>query len=216
MRAARVAVAATGVANLASVLAALRRAGAAAEAVAAPRALAEAELALLPGVGAFGAAAAALRARGLDEAFLERWREGRPSLGICLGMQLFFEGSEESPGAAGLGILPGKARRFGPGLPLPQLGWNRLAAGPAGSREAALLEPGWAYFANSYLIGEAPAGSIAYRASYGEDFVAALEAGPLSDGRPALLLCQCHPELSGAWGAALLSRWLAGGKGGSR
>ncbi|HRY53950.1 MAG TPA: imidazole glycerol phosphate synthase subunit HisH, partial [Spirochaetia bacterium] len=77
MRAARVAVAATGVANLASVLAALRRAGAAAEAVAAPRALAEAELALLPGVGAFGAAASALRARGLDEAFLERWREGR-------------------------------------------------------------------------------------------------------------------------------------------
>jgi imidazole glycerol phosphate synthase glutamine amidotransferase subunit len=207
----RVAVAATGVANLASVLAAFARAGAVATPTADPGALADAELAVLPGVGAFGAAMAALRSRGLDRAFAERWRRGAPSLGICLGMQLFFEGSEESPEAEGLGILGGVARRFRRGLPLPQLGWNYVFARCA---KTLALREGWAYFANSYRIEAAPEGAASLSAEYGETFVAALEAGPATDGRPALLLCQFHPELSGRWGGELLARWLRPGEGG--
>jgi glutamine amidotransferase len=231
----RVAVAATGVANLASMLAALARAGADAAATKDADELAEAEFAVLPGVGAFGAAAAALRSGGMDLAFEERYRRGSPSLGACLGMQLFFEGSEESPGSAGLGILPGVARRFGSGLPLPQLGWNRVFAQRAAQGEKSAetglacasgtevappparpaIREGWAYFANSYRVAEAPPGCAAWLADYGESFLAALEAGGEGVLRPALLLCQFHPELSGRWGLGLLARWLGTAEGSS-
>lgn len=221
----KVAVAATGVANLASVLAAFRRCGAAPEATDDADALADADLAVLPGVGAFGPAMEALRAKGLDRAFADRWRRRAPSLGVCLGMQLFFEASEESPGARGLGILPGVAGRIKGALPLPQLGWNRVFAQSAKTSEQSAnaselrsgkykaLREGWAYFANSYRLAEAPEGCRAMAVDYGERFVAALEAGESAGGRPALLLCQFHPELSGAWGAELLSRWLGLGPG---
>jgi imidazole glycerol phosphate synthase glutamine amidotransferase subunit len=219
MAATKVAVAATGVANLASILAAIERTGADCRATSDADALADAEFAVLPGVGTFGAAMAALRERGMDRAFADRWRRGAPSLGVCLGMQLFFEASEESPGVAGLGLLPGLFRRFAGGLPLPQLGWNQVVAeAPANgvvrdttgadSRDA--VREGWAYFANTYRLASAPPGCRSWRSDYGESFVAALEAvgGAGPGARPALLLCQFHPELSGRWGAGLLSRWL--------
>ena len=215
----RVAVAATGVANLASVLAVLARAGAEASPTSDPDALADADLAFLPGVGAFGPAMERLRSSGLDRALALRWERGAPTVGACLGMQLFFEASEESPGVRGLGLLPGKVRRLGADLPLPQLGWNRV--GPAdsyalGDRSRpgfAALEPGWAYFANSYVAPAAPEGCRAFYADYGGPFVAALEAGG-ERGRPSLVLCQFHPELSGRWGLELVTRFLALAKGG--
>lgn len=201
----RLAIADTGVANLASVLASFVRLGLEPRVSGDPDFLAEAELAVLPGVGSFGPAAARLAEGGLGEALAWRFREARPTLAICLGMQLLFEGSEEGPEARGLGILPGRVRRFSPGLALPQLGWNRLEGS---GDDGFLVRPGWAYFANSYRVTDFPPGFAARYASYGEVFCASLEseAGP-GRNRGALLLCQFHPELSGAWGQGLLASW---------
>lgn len=190
-------VVATGVANLASVLAGLRRAGAQPRATADAAEVARAPRLVLPGVGAFAAGAAQLRARGLLEPLRARIAEGRATLAICLGMQLLAEASDESPGARGLGALAGRAIRFPATVRVPQIGWNRVTP-DAG---CAFLEPGFAYFANSYRLSEAPAGWSAAWAEHGDRFVAALARG-------RVLACQFHPELSGAWGGALLRRWL--------
>lgn len=205
---ARVHVAETGAANLASVEAGLLRCGAAPLIVKDPQAIFDAELAILPGVGAFGPAMARLEGSGLADAFKARWKAGKPVMGICLGMQLFLEGSEEAPGVPGLGLVRGVAERFRCSLPLPQLGWNRVASDAgtdavAGARSR-LVRSGWAYFANSYRLAQAPGDFPAGTARYGEDFVAVLES---PDG--AALLCQFHPELSGPWGQDLITRWIA-------
>lgn len=192
-----VTVVATSVANIASVFAALRRSGARPVMSLDPAEVTRARRVVLPGVGAFGAAMEALRAGGLAEAIAARVEAGRPLLAICLGLQVLAQGSQESPGVTGLGVVPGTARRFGTGLRVPQLGWNRVQP-VAGAR---VIEPGSAYFANSYRIESIPPGWSGATAEYGGPFVAALERGPV-------LACQFHPELSGAWGAALIRRWL--------
>jgi imidazole glycerol-phosphate synthase subunit HisH len=233
----RVALAPTGVANLASVLAALRRAGAAPSLASSAEELAAAPYALVPGVGSFASAVGTLRSSGMDEAIKDRLARKAPTMGICAGMQVFFEASAESPGAAGLGAAEGSFGRFPSSVPVPQLGWNRVfpqggktdelrssrterskSAKPA--ERAGIVRPGWAYFANSYRILEVPAGFVASRAVYGEDFVAALESEARAAGGagPALLLCQFHPELSGPWGLGVYKRWLGtdGEEGGTR
>lgn len=188
----------TGVANVASVLAGLEKAGAAphlsddADAVRAARAV------VLPGVGAFAAGVAGLAARHLDVAIAERVREGRALLSVCLGMQLLLEASEEGPGERGLAVVPGVARRFDGEVRVPQLGWNRVVP----SAECQLLREGYAYFANSYRLAEPPPGFACAMTSHGGPFVAAFERGPV-------LACQFHPELSGTWGIDLLRRWVA-------
>lgn len=187
----------TGSANLASVLAALARAGAEAELSQDAGAVAAAARLVLPGVGAFGAAVERLRTAGLYEVLARRIREGRPTLAICLGLQLLAEESEESPGTKGLGVIPGKVRRFPANVRVPQLGWNRVQ--PDGSCH--LVSTGYAYYANSYRLETPPPNWSTALSLHGGPFVAALEKG-------AVLACQFHPELSGAWGASLLSRWL--------
>ncbi|MCP5453707.1 MAG: imidazole glycerol phosphate synthase subunit HisF [Spirochaetaceae bacterium] len=194
----------TGRSNAASLAAALERAGAAPRLSVDPADVRRAAFVALPGVGSFGAVMDRLRAMGMDAVLRERVERGLPTLGACLGMQLFFESSEESPGARGIGAIPGAITAFGPGVRSPQFGWNRLSLPGAGGALARApgSEPPSAYFANSYKLDEAPAGWVAASAYYGASFVAALERGPV-------LLCQFHPELSGAWGQALLGRWLA-------
>lgn len=199
------AIAATGAANLASVEAMCARAGVRPLITDDPDAFYRAPKALLPGVGAFGAAMTRLRASGLDKALAARVAEGLPTMGICLGMQMFFDSSEETSGVAGIGALPGAVGRFGPALPLPQLGWNRVVPA-AGDR---FLRPGWAYFANSYRVPKAPAGYAEARCDYGESFAAAIEGRfDPETGIPAILLCQFHPELSGSWGLDVFERWM--------
>jgi imidazole glycerol phosphate synthase glutamine amidotransferase subunit len=187
----------SGVANLASVRAGLARAGVAAEVTSDPARVRAAKRIVLPGVGAFGAAAATLRAHGLDVAIRDALGAGTPLLAICLGLQLLATGSDESPGVPGLGILEARVRRLPEGVRLPHLGWNRVTA-EAGSH---FLESGDAAFANSYALAECPEGWTPAWSTHGAPFVAALERGKT-------LLCQFHPELSGAWGRALLARWL--------
>lgn len=192
-----VAVVCTGTANLASVLAGLERTGGRAYPTTDPAAVSEAPRLVLPGVGAFGAAMEALAAKGLVAALKDRLLAGRPTLAICVGFQLLFEASEESPGASGLAVLQGTVRRFPSSVRAPQFGWNRIM--PNGG--CRFFEPGHAYFANSYCVTAAPAGWGAAYADYGGRFLAGLERG-------AVLACQFHPELSGAWGRRLLRRWL--------
>ncbi|MFN7671685.1 MAG: imidazole glycerol phosphate synthase subunit HisH [Planctomycetota bacterium] len=188
----------TGVANVASVVAALRRLGATVDVAADAATVRRAERVVLPGVGAFGAAAAAIDAQGLRQALRERVDAGRPTLAICLGLQLLAAASDESPGVAGLGVVPATARRFPTGVRVPQLGWNTVAPAPGSP-----LPGGVAYFANSYRLEAVPAGWHGLVSDHGGPFVAAF-------ARAGVLACQFHPELSGAYGAGLLRRWLVG------
>ena len=161
-----------------------------------PEVVRDAEQLVLPGVGAFGAGMARLTELGLVEPLRERLGDERPTLVVCLGLQLLCAASEESPGVAGLGIFDLTVGRFEKAPIVPQLGWNLVKP----SEGCRLLEEGYAYFANSYRITEPPPGFHAAHAHHGERFVAAFERGPV-------LACQFHPELSGAWGQALLARW---------
>src|SRR5690606_34637384 len=166
----------TGVANRASVLAGLAAAGAAPRVARDASDLRDAEAVVLPGVGSFDAGVAALALGGLDAALRERIAEGRPTLAVCLGMQLLLDGSDESRrGAAGLGVVRGRAQRFAGGVRVPQIGWNAVQAEPGCS----LLESGVAYFANSFRLVERPAGFGVASAEHGGRFVAALERGAL-------------------------------------
>jgi glutamine amidotransferase len=190
----------TGVANVASVLAAFRRLGADPQEIDQPEAVSAAEYLVLPGVGAFAAAMQALQARDLFEPLRERIRNGQPTLAICLGLQLFAAESEESPGVDGLGIWPDRVVRLRSER-VPQLGWNRVEAASA----SRYLESGYVYYANSYCLAAEPLGWMASWSEHDGKLVAAVERG-------GILACQFHPELSGAWGEQLLRRWLEGAK----
>ena len=188
----------TGVANIASLLAAFVRLGRPAALTDSAVQVGSARHLVLPGVGAFAAGMDKLQRAGLVAPLRQRLAEGAPTLAVCLGLQLLCESSAESPGVEGLGVVPAAVTRFGEDVRVPQFGWNEVT--PAAG--ATLLEPGFAYFANSYRVAALPAGWTGATADHGGPFVAALERG-------GLLGCQFHPELSGRWGEALLARWLA-------
>ena len=187
----------TGTANLASIMAGLERAGAAPRLMVRAKEVGRAARVVLPGVGAFGAAMGRLEQDGVAKILADRVRAGRPTLAVCVGLQLLCESSEESPGVSGLGVLPGKLTRFPDRVRVPQLGWNRIEP----VSRCRMLAAGHAYFANSYRLTEAPSGWRAAYADHGGRFVAGFERGPV-------LACQFHPELSGALGATLIERWL--------
>ena len=193
---AEVVVVPTGTANIASVLAAFRRLGALPRVSEDRAEVAGATHVMLPGVGAFGAAMARLVELGLDAVLRARIAADRPTLAICVGHQLLFESSDESPGVAGVGLVAGPVGRVAGEVRVPQFGWNEVRAGGA----ARLLESGWAYFANSYRATGAAGWQVA-EATHGGPFVAAMERGQV-------IGCQFHPELSGPYGEALLARFL--------
>lgn len=187
----------TGVANLASVFAAIARLGGRPRLAESAREIVYARAVIVPGVGAFGPAMAALRTSGMAAALTQRFDQGSPTLAICLGMQLMCDGSDESSDTPGLGIVSGRVRRFERSVRSPQMGWNDVTA----DSECELLTSGCAYFANSYRLSQAPAGWRVACTEHGGQFVAALERG-------LTLACQFHPELSGAWGLSLIGRWM--------
>lgn len=199
-----VAVAATGVANVASVCACLERLGARPRLTLDPEELRTARAVVLPGVGSFTAGMDALTSAGVADVLRERAESGRPLLAICLGMQLLTRSSEEAPGLEGLGVLPALTEHLRGAPRLPHFGWNRVETAPGAP--AGMIEDGDAYFAHTYAMvptGElAKAGWRVACTTEGGAFVSAAERG-------ATLVCQFHPELSAAWGAALVGRWLA-------
>ena len=194
----------TGTANMASVLAGLKRAGADAQVTSDPDRVRSADRLVLPGVGALGAAMQRLADQGLVEALRKRIEAGRPTLAVCVGLQILCESSAESPGVRGLGVVGGRVEKFDSSVRVPQMGWNRVEA-QDGCR---LIESGYAYFANSYRLVDPPDGFCAAFSDHGGKFIAALERG-------GVLACQFHPELSGSWGLALIKRWLERNGGGA-
>ena len=188
----------TGTANLASVEAAFKKLGASTVRANDADAISRANHVVLPGVGTFGATMAGLRKAGFDQAIVERVKAGTPTLTMCVGLQVLFEASDESPDISGLSVIEGKVGRFPTNVSVPQFGWNQIEP-EAGCR---YLEPGYAYFANSFRVWAAP-GCKTATAHHGEPFVAAIEQGDV-------VACQFHPELSGAYGHRLIRRWLEG------
>lgn len=190
-------VAATGTANLASVWAVLERLGAKPTLAESADDVRAARRVVLPGVGTYRAAMRRLAEDGLVDALRSHAQARRPTLAVCLGFQLLFESSEESPGVAGLGVWPHAVRALPDAVRRPHLGWNEVAPTP-GCR---WLTPGEAYFAHSFWA--APVADLPRRGetTYASTFVAAVE----DEG---ILATQFHPELSGPWGLELLRSWL--------
>jgi imidazole glycerol-phosphate synthase subunit HisH len=189
----------TGTANIASVLAAFRRLGTEPRVALDPSIVEDSERVVVPGVGSFGAAMSELDRLELRETLRRRLDEGRPTLAICVGMQLLATASEESVGIPGLAQFTSYVERFPDTVRVPQLGWNRVVVGPG----CWFVSDGWAYFANSFRVRDVPDGWAAAVTDHGGKFVAALERGDV-------LACQFHPELSGQWGSNILGRWLEG------
>lgn len=197
-----------GIGNLRSAEKALQKVGANARSTSDPAVIDAAHAVVLPGVGAFGACMTALRNHGLDDAVRRAVEDGRPFLGICVGMQMLFEWSEEDPEVSGLGVVPGAVRRIPRGVKHPQMQWNRLdvrrPSDPAfaGRRFTGENSDPWVYFVHSFHgVPEDPT-TVAATCEYGTTLNAAFRSG-------TVFATQFHPEKSGATGLALLENFVA-------
>jgi len=159
---------------------------------------------ILPGVGAFGDAMEKLHQYGLVEIIRQVVQKGTPFLGICLGLQLLFEESEESQGVPGLGILKGKIRRIPntPGLKIPHMGWNSLTLRPETRLFSGLGEEPYVYFVHSYYLEAADPEIVAASADYGVVIHAAVET-------ENVFACQFHPEKSSDTGLQILKNFIS-------
>jgi glutamine amidotransferase len=188
-----------GIGNLRSAQKALARVGADARLTADRGLIGDAAGVVLPGVGAFGRCMEALRDSELDDLAVDAVDRGVPFLGICIGMQMLYDGSEEDPSAKGLGVLGGQVRRLPNGVKHPQMQWNVLDVQRPGPLLAGLASPTWMYFVHSFA--PEPTADVVATCDYGGPVVAMVE-------RDELWATQFHPEKSGANGLALLSRFV--------
>ncbi len=164
-----------------------------------PDVIRKADKVILPGVGAFGDAMEKLNTYGLTGVIREVVAAGNPFLGICLGMQLLFDSGEESPGAKGLSLLPGRILRIpeGDGLKIPHIGWNDLAFPKKSRLFEGIPEGSYVYFVHSYYLKADRIEDVAATTQYGVEIHAAVEQGNVFG-------CQFHPEKSGDVGLAIL------------
>jgi glutamine amidotransferase len=193
-----------GMGNLRSVQKAIEAVGHEAVITSDPDRVRAAEKVILPGVGAFADAAAELRRTGLGEVFCEAVKAGKPCLGVCLGLQLLFDASEEDGEHLGLGLLPGRVVRFPhtPGLKVPHMGWNRLKIlKPAPLLEGLEPEPS-VYFVHSYYAAPKNPNDVAAESDHGRPFAAMV-------WRENLMACQFHPEKSQRVGVAMYANFAA-------
>jgi imidazole glycerol-phosphate synthase subunit HisH len=190
-----------GIGNLRSAEKALAHLGAPARLTSDRAEAARAAGVVLPGVGAFGRCMEQLRADGLEAAVHDALDAGKPFLGICVGMQMLFESSEEAPDVPGIGVLPGTVRRLRAGLRIPHMGWNTVEVRPGSQLFAGLPPSPWLYFVHSYAPVPADDSVVAGTTEYGGRVVAAVERGPL-------WATQFHPEKSAANGLHLLSNFV--------
>ena len=187
-----------GIGNLRSAVKAMATVGEAARLITEPDGLEGVRGIVLPGVGDFGRCATALDRGGWREPLTAAVNAGVPFLGICVGFQLLYEGSEESPGAQGLGFFHGAARRLGPGVKLPQIQWNQLVLRRPGRLLPQECNGQWMYFVHSFAppVGDETVAVC----EYGGEVAASVE-------RENLFGCQFHPEKSGQAGLDLLGRF---------
>jgi imidazole glycerol-phosphate synthase subunit HisH len=199
-----------GVGNLRSVYKAVEAAGATAEVITSPDGLAGAAGIVLPGVGAFGDAAANLRAAGFEAPLKQAVQAGTPLLGICVGMQMLFDESEEMGRHAGLGIIPGRVVRFaadlhGPDgrlLKVPQIGWNQLCHAQTDPLLAGVSDGAYAYFVHSYYCAPTDPAYIVATTDFGSPYASIVR-------RDNVWGIQCHPEKSQAVGLRILRNFVA-------
>lgn len=189
-----------GMGNLGSVQKALAFLGYESEITNDPARVMDADGVVLPGVGAIGAAMESLKSKGLDKVVHEYIATGKPFLGICLGMQMLFDSSEESFGGEpvkGLSVLPGKVVKFPSdmGLKIPQIGWNEL-----NSRCEIIPDKEYVYFVHSYYCVPDKIQDVAATVNYGIEYCCSVR-------RDNVFACQFHPEKSGEAGLAILNRW---------
>ncbi len=195
-----IAIADYGIGNLGSVTKSFRRAGADVRLTGDPDALRRAAALVLPGDGAFGATMAEVERRGLVPVLRESVEEGKPLLGICVGMQLLFEESEEHGRHAGLGLLPGRVRRLEGDLPVPHMGWNRLRARRPHPVLDGVPDGAYVYFVHSYYC-DAPPDVVIATTDHGRDFAAIVARGNV-------LGMQFHPEKSQDVGLRLVAGFV--------
>jgi glutamine amidotransferase len=197
----RIAVLDYGIGNLRSAQKGFERAGADAHLTADPDEVAAADGVVLPGVGNFGRCVEALEENGIDRIAHDAVGSGRPFLGICVGMQLLFEGSEESPDRPGLGLLPGTVRRLPDSVKRPQMQWNQITA-QLSSPLLDGLDGAWFYFVHSYSADlGALEGHVTATCEYGGPVVAAVQ-------RENVVATQFHPEKSSRAGLRLLTNFV--------
>lgn len=173
-----------------------------------PEEILAAEKVILPGVGAFGDAMQKLHQYGLVEVIKEVVNRRKPLLGICLGLQLLFESSEESPGVEGLGILKGKIVRFpeDAGVKIPHVGWNSLQYPNSGRLFANVPENAFVYFVHSYYLKAEDPQIVTASAWYGTQIHASVE-------KDQVFACQFHPEKSSETGLRILKNFVMLGRG---
>ena len=189
-----------GAGNLRSVAKALEHLGATPVVTSDPGALAKAQAVILPGQGACDSAMRALEGLGLVEPVREAIRGGVPFFGVCLGLQLLFDVSEEGDVEC-LGILPGRVRRLDDGLKVPHMGWSSVSLQTEHPVFEGVPQGSYFYFVHSYYPEPEDAGAAAATAAYGRTFCCAVAQG-------ALVATQFHPEKSGRWGLRLYENFL--------
>lgn len=159
--------------------------------------------AVLPGVGSFGDTVDSLNKYGIKDTIIEFINSGKPFLGICLGLQLLFPGSEESEGAEGLGIFDGTITKIpnGEGLKIPHMGWNSLSIKKGSRLFEGIEENPYVYFVHSYFLNAADKSIVAAQTEYGVKIDAAVESGNV-------FATQFHPEKSGEVGLKILKNFV--------
>ena len=194
-----------GAGNVESVAKALRHLGRPVELTADADFIRSADAVVLPGVGAFGDAVSQLRSRGLEQVVLDSANDpNRPFLGICVGLQMLFDSSEESPGVNGLGLMGGKVLRLPSenGLKVPHIGWNSIEYNKDCPLFAGLPQQPYVYFVHSYYLKANDPAVVAARATYGTEIHASVWNG-------SCFATQFHPEKSGEIGLAILDNFCA-------
>ena len=190
-----------GMGNLHSAAKALEKVGAQVTVTRDPELVRQADKVILPGVGAFGDCMKNLNERGLAPVIHEVIAAGKPFLGICVGLQMLFEGSEEDPGIAGLGIFKGLVRKItAPGLKIPHMGWNNLEYRTSSSLFQGLPPAAYVYFVHSFHAVPTDESCITAVTDYGGQVTAAV-------GRGLVQAVQFHPEKSSAVGLKILANF---------